>query len=81
MIFYTIYNITVNTIGPAYFESEMTESIISDEGFLQVIKTYCSMGRTGRTGELDGAIAYFASDASSYTTGQYLAIDGGWTSI
>jgi NAD(P)-dependent dehydrogenase (short-subunit alcohol dehydrogenase family) len=75
------YNITVNTIGPAYFPSEMTESVISDEGFMQVIKTYCPMGRPGRDGELDGAIVYFASDASSYTTGQYLAIDGGWTSI
>ncbi|MBP1924802.1 gluconate 5-dehydrogenase [Sedimentibacter acidaminivorans] len=75
------YNITVNTIGPAYFPSEMTESVISDDGFMQVIKTYCPMGRPGRDGELDGAIVYFASDASSYTTGQYLAIDGGWTSI
>lgn len=75
------YNITVNAIGPAYFESEMTQSIIDDEGFLKVIKTYCPMGRPGKTGELDGAIVYFASDASSYTTGQLLTIDGGWTAI
>lgn len=39
------------------------------------------MERVGRKGELDGAIVYFASDASSFTTGQYLAIDGGWTAI
>ena len=75
------YNVTVNTIGPAYFESEMTAGVLDDEGFAQVIKTYCPMGRIGRRGELDGAIIYFASDASSYTTGQYLAIDGGWTAI
>lgn len=75
------YNITVNAIGPAYFESEMTQSVIDDEGFLKVIKTYCPMGRPGKTGELDGAIVYFASDASSYTTGQLLTIDGGWTAI
>lgn len=75
------YNITVNAIGPAYFESEMTAGVVADEGFQQVIKTYCPMGRMGRTGELDGAIVYFASDASSYTTGQLLSIDGGWTSI
>ncbi len=75
------YNITVNALGPAYFPSEMTGGLIEDEGFLQAVKTYCPMGRPGRDGELDGALVYFASDASSYTTGQILTIDGGWTAI
>lgn len=73
--------ITVNAIGPAYFPSEMTGSVIEDENFKKVIEAYCPMGRAGRDGELDGAIIYFASDASSYTTGQILTIDGGWTTI
>ena len=75
------YNITVNGIGPAYFASEMTSSVIDNEDFLGVVKTYCPMGRPGKEGELDGAIVYFASDASSYTTGQLLSVDGGWTAI
>lgn len=74
-------NITVNAIGPAYFASEMTQAVVGDEGFQQVVKTYCPMGRIGQEGELDGAVVYFASDASSYTTGQLLTIDGGWTTI
>ena len=73
--------ITVNAIGPAYFGSEMTSAILDGGGFDAVAAAYCPMGRPGREGELNGAILYFASDASSYTTGQLLCIDGGWTAI
>lgn len=75
------YNITVNAVGPAYFPSEMTEEIIAGEDFSEIVKQRCPMGRTGRDGELDTAILYFASEASSYTTGQLLSVDGGWTII
>jgi len=75
------YNITVNAIGPAYFESEMTDQIINTPEFAQAVMAYCPMGRVGKPGELDGAVVYFASDASSYTTGQLLTVDGGWTTI
>lgn len=75
------YNITVNAIGPAYFESEMTDMVINTPEFGMAVKAYCPMGRPGRAGELDGALIYFASDASSYTTGQLLTVDGGWTAI
>lgn len=75
------HNITVNAIGPAYFESEMTDQVINTPEFAQAVMAYCPMGRVGKEGELDGALVYFASDASSYTTGQLLTIDGGWTTI
>ena len=73
--------ITVNAIGPAYFESEMTAAIFEDPALIGMIAGLCPMGRPGRPGELDGALVYFASDASSYTTGQLLTIDGGWTTV
>jgi gluconate 5-dehydrogenase len=73
--------ITVNAIGPAYFPSEMTGHVIGNEDFLKLVEISCPMGRPGKPGELDGALIYFASDASSYTTGQILWIDGGWTAI
>lgn len=75
------YNITVNAIGPAYFESEMTEGVVGDEAFGQFIKVRCPMGRIGKAGELDGALIYLSSDASSYTTGQIIYVDGGWNTI
>lgn len=37
------------------------------------------MGRDAKATELKGAYVYFASDASSYTTGADLCIDGGYT--
>ena len=36
-------------------------------------------GRTGETGELDGALVYLLSDASSFVTGHTLVVDGGWS--
>ncbi len=75
------YNITVNAIGPAYFPSEMTDNILKSGAISHVIENTCPMKRPGRDGELDGALIYFASDASSYTTGQLLQVDGGWTTV
>lgn len=75
------YGITVNAIGPAYFSSEMTNAVLDSGGFDAIAQAYCPMGRAGKEGELNGAVIYFASDASSYTTGQLLCIDGGWTAM
>lgn len=73
--------ITVNAIGPAYFASEMTEGVLGDENFNNFIAMADPMGRTGNPGELDTALLMFASHESSYTTGQLLSVDGGWTII
>ena len=66
---------------PVASGSEMTAELIDNPAFAQVLKTYCPMGRAGKEGELDGAVVYLASDASSFTTGQILNVDGGWTAI
>ena len=70
------YGITVNAIGPAYFPSEMTGSVIRDEDFLKVIAARCPMGPPRRDGHLDGAVPPFPSDASTLTTRPLLFIAG-----
>ncbi|MCU6762972.1 Gluconate 5-dehydrogenase [uncultured Roseburia sp.] len=75
---YGKYNITVNTICPGLFESEMTSStLFQSEEFLKAYSYQCPLGRPGQPGELNGAILFFSSDASSYITGQFMIIDGG----
>jgi NAD(P)-dependent dehydrogenase (short-subunit alcohol dehydrogenase family) len=75
------HGITVNAIGPSLFRTEMTETSLFTEEALKVYNMQCPAGRPGNPGELNGAAVYFASDASSYTTGQILYVDGGWTAV
>lgn len=76
---YATRGITANCIAPGLFASEMTEGFIQERGDTATGRT--PMGRIGKEGELNGALIFLASDASSYTTGQTIAVDGGWTSL
>jgi hypothetical protein len=71
--------VRVNAIAPGWFPSEMTAELLADERSRRWFERHCPLGRPGRVDELDGALLFLASDASSYCTGQVLTIDGGWT--
>ena len=75
------YNITVHGIAPAYFPSELTAKYIDTPEFKQTCEVYSSFGRPCITGEMYGLCIYLASDASSFTTGQTIAVDGGWLTV
>lgn len=71
--------VRVNAIAPGYFATELTEEILAGESGNRWIVRNTPMRRAGTESELDGALLFLASDASTYVTGQVLAVDGGWT--
>ncbi|MEW2403618.1 SDR family oxidoreductase [Streptomyces sp. NPDC046862] len=71
--------IRVNALAPGWFRSEMTEDLFADDRSRRWVERGTMLGRAGAPDELDGALLFLASDASSYCTGQVLTVDGGWT--
>ena len=79
--YYAKDNIRVNVISPALVETPMAIRAANDETILSFIKTKQPLdgGRIGKPGDTDGLAVYFMSDGSKFTTGQVVAVDGGWT--
>lgn len=73
------FNITVNAICPGPFLTDMNIPIKDDENTRKFIVGAVALERWGEMHEIQGAAIYLASDASSYTTGSLLMVDGGWT--
>ncbi len=79
--YYAPQNIRFNVVSPALVETPMSGRVASDE----TIREYAAHrqplhgGEIGSPADLDAAVVYFLSDTSRFTTGQVLAIDGGWS--
>jgi 3-oxoacyl-[acyl-carrier protein] reductase len=69
--------ITSNVVAPGYIETDMTDSL--GDGVKDSASAAIALGRFGQPEEVAEAVGFLASDASSYITGQVLAVDGGIT--
>lgn len=65
-------NILVNAVAPGFIETDMLEGIPKD-----AMLPYIPLGRVGMPEEVASVVAFLASDAASYITGQTISVNGG----
>lgn len=73
------FGINVNSIGPWYFKTPLTEKLLADENYVRDILSVTPLNRVGELPELVGPVVFLCSEAGSYVSGQTLFVDGGMT--
>lgn len=78
---YADQNVRVNVVAPSACDTglfmRVAEATGDPDGITRMVTANVPMGRLGQAREVCDAVAFFASDASSYTSGTVLALDGG----
>ena len=75
------HGIQVNALSPGYFATEMNRDLVDDPAFSGWLAQRTPAQRWGDFSELDGALRFLVSDASSFVSGQNLFVDGGMTAV
>lgn len=73
------FGVTVNALCPGVFKTEINRPILGDPEYLKSFLRQVPLGYLGDPAQLQGAVVFLASEASSYMTGSALFVDGGWT--
>ncbi len=68
-------NIRVNAVAPGFIETDMTAGLSAEAR--EALSSQIALGRLGTPDDIASAVAFLASDAASYITGQVLVVDGG----
>lgn len=67
--------ITVNTVAPGFIDTDMTKALSDEQK--QLMLDQIALGRLGQPEEIAGVVAFLASDAAAYITGDTLHVNGG----
>ncbi|SEH03238.1 NAD(P)-dependent dehydrogenase, short-chain alcohol dehydrogenase family [Nonomuraea solani] len=73
--------VRVNTIAPGVIDTPLTRPLWDDVKAREAYSAHTVFGRWGSADEVASAVAFLASDAASYVTGENLVVDAGWTVI
>jgi NAD(P)-dependent dehydrogenase (short-subunit alcohol dehydrogenase family) len=73
---YASQKIRVNSVGPGYIKTPLLD--ILDEPTLKAVAALHPLGRLGESNEVAELILWLGSDKSSFVTGSYYAVDGGY---
>lgn len=78
--YYAKENIRINVLAPGLVETPMAQRAAQNAKIMDYVATKQPLdgGRIAKPSDLDAAACYFLSDQSGFTTGQVMAVDGGW---
>lgn len=72
-------DVLVNAVAPTIVETDLTKEALADPAYAKQMKDRIPMGKWAMPEDIVGPVVFFASEASSFVTGQILYIDGGVT--
>ncbi len=72
-------DIRVNAVAPWYTKTPLVEHLLQDDRYLKDVLNRTPLGRVAEADEIAAAVTFLCLPASSYITGQCLAVDGGFT--
>jgi NAD(P)-dependent dehydrogenase (short-subunit alcohol dehydrogenase family) len=71
------YGIRVNTVGPGWVNTALTQDYLADQTSRAQVEATIPLGRVGEPEDVANAILFLASERASFITGAHLRIDGG----
>jgi NAD(P)-dependent dehydrogenase (short-subunit alcohol dehydrogenase family) len=72
------YDIRVNAIAPGFIKTKMTEPVLENDDFRNMVESNTPLGHVGDVQDIAKAAVYLASEESKYVTGEVIYVDGGW---
>ncbi|PKH98407.1 short-chain dehydrogenase, partial [Shewanella sp. 11B5] len=72
------FNIRVNALLPGGTDTKFASALVDNPAILKQMMYHVPMKRVAQPDEMAGTVLYLASNASSYTTGTAINVDGGY---